>query len=87
MKEYSSLTETQVHAARNITWPTTDPTFADQAAADRFTDKLIKASTVGSYIHESLTEDAKDQLKADNDKFVVWPRSATNLSSPMTFNL
>ena len=71
LKEYSRVTETQVHAARDTRWPNTDPTFGDQDAMDIFTDRQIKASVMGSYIHDGLTEAAKEQLNADRSKFIV----------------
>jgi hypothetical protein len=71
LKEYSKLIETNVEAARDTRWPTTDPTFSSQSEADRFTDEQIKASTVGSYIHSALTDRAKKQLKADEEFFQV----------------
>ena len=42
LTEYTKLTETQVKAKRDGHWPATDPTFATQAAADKYTDKQIK---------------------------------------------
>ena len=48
-------------------WPDTGPVFATQGDANMFTDKQIKASTIGNYICESLTEAAQKQLKADQD--------------------
>ena len=87
LKEYSNLTEAQVHATRDTTWPATDPPFADQAEADKFTDKQIKASTIGSYIHDSLSEDAKNQLNADKDKFVVESDGTTFFDGPSYYHL
>ncbi len=59
-------------AAKDARWPTQVPnTVVDQTTANQFTDSQIKASVLGSYIHESLTEAAKEQLKADSDLFKV----------------
>ena len=72
LKEYSSLTVAQMTAAKDARWPTQVPnTVVDQTTANQFTDSQIKASVLGSYIHESLTEAAKEQLKADSDLFKV----------------
>jgi hypothetical protein len=71
LTEYTKLTQQDVINNRDIRWPATDPTFADQNAANKFTDEQIKASTVGTYIHNSLTDDAKRQLKADDNLFKV----------------
>ena len=71
LKEYSRLTETNVIALRDLSWPTTDPTFTDHEAANKFTDRQIKSSTIGNYINESLDVTAKDQLKAEEAFFLV----------------
>ena len=71
LKEYSRVTEAQVHAQRDLRWPAVDPPLNDQVAFDKFTDCQIKASVMGSYIHDSLTEAAKQQLSADREKFIV----------------
>jgi hypothetical protein len=72
-KEYTLLTQDNVEDMRETTWPDAAnlPVFADQAAADRFTDKQIKNSCIGTYIHDSLTEAAKKQLRAQRDQFMV----------------
>ena len=88
LKEYSRVTEAQVTAARDIRWPATDPTFGtDQSLADRFTDRQIKTSVVGNYIHDSLTESAKQQLRADKEKFVVESEGAQYFDGPSYFFL
>ena len=73
LKEYTLLTQESVEDMRELTWPDGNnlPAFADQAAADRFTDKQIKNSCIGTYIHDSLTEAAKKQLRAQRDQFMV----------------
>ena len=86
LKEYSRLTEANVRARRNTVWPATDPTFANQSEADQFTDKQIKVSTVGSYIHDSLTQEAKEQLNADKDKFTVTSDGTTFFDGPSYFH-
>jgi hypothetical protein len=71
LKEYTLLTELNVEDMRALTWPDTQPVFANQTAADDFTDKQIKSSCVASYIHASLSETAKKQLRAQQDLFTV----------------
>ena len=66
LKEYTKLTRENITVARDTRWPVTDPPFTSQEDADEFTDEQLKASTIGNYIHNSLTEDAQRQLKADN---------------------
>ena len=57
---------------RDKRWPSMQPSsIVDQSKANKFTDSQIKVSVVGAYIHESLTEDAKEQLNADSDYFKV----------------
>ena len=57
---------------RKARWPNQAPnTVTDQETANRFTDSQIKASVLGNYIHESLTEAAKEQLNVDSDQFKV----------------
>jgi hypothetical protein len=71
LKEYSKLIEANIKAAADTRWPVTDPNFASQIEADKFTDEQLKSSTVGSYIHSALTDHAKKQLKADESFFQV----------------
>ena len=47
--------------------------------ANQFTDSQIKASVLGNYIHESLTEAAKEQLNANSDQFKVTYLAGTNI--------
>lgn len=70
LKEYTKITEDDMKAARELRWPATE-SFATQEEADKASDHQIKASTLGSYINESLTEEARKQLKADEDYFKV----------------
>ena len=70
-KEYTLLTQDNVEDMRDVTWPDVLPNFVDQAGADAFTDRQIKTSCIGSYIHASLSEAAKKQLRAYRDKFIV----------------
>ena len=71
LREYTKLTEENMEDKRNLRWPTTDPAFADQTAMDIFTDVQLKASVVGNYINDSLTDNAKQQLRADELFFEV----------------
>ena len=85
LTEYTKVTEDEMVAARNLRWPTTE-NFADQSAADKACDIQIKASTIGSYIHDSLTEAAKKQLKADENLFQVKDTSGNPFyDGPMYF--
>ena len=71
LKHYSTITEAQMSARRISRWPATRRTHSTQAQADQYTDEQIKSSTIGNYIHESLTEAVREQLRADSDSFVV----------------
>jgi hypothetical protein len=72
LTEYTKLTEVDLTTVRNNRWPAADPTtFTTQDEWDAYTDSQIKASTVGAYIHDSLTTEAKKQLKADETFFKV----------------
>jgi hypothetical protein len=71
LKEYSSITVEKMKDDRELRWPTTAVNHATQALCDAETDAQIKRSVVGNYIHESLTEAVKEQLKADEDQFIV----------------
>jgi hypothetical protein len=67
LKEYTQLTRENIQTAAVERWPLTDPTFLNQDEADNFTDEQLKASTLGNWIHESLTEFAKRQLRAEQE--------------------
>jgi hypothetical protein len=71
LKEYTLLNADNIGDAAELRWPSTDPTFADQRAMDLFTDKQLKASVIGNYINEALTDNAKNQLRADQNLFEV----------------
>jgi hypothetical protein len=71
LTEYTKLSRTNIVTARNARWPNTDPGYTTQSEYDTLTDSQIKASTVGNYIHEGLSTNAKRQLKADEDLFLV----------------
>lgn len=71
LREYTLLNGENIGDAAAIRWPTTDPTFTTQRELDIHTDKQIKASVIGNYIHEALTDDAKNQLRADQNLFEV----------------
>ena len=71
LKEYTRISRESITLARDERWPDTDPIFALQEDADDYTDEQLKVSTIGSYIHSSLTEDAQKQLKAESDFFEV----------------
>ena len=72
LKEYSLILTNVMNANRNERWPSTQPaSIVDQSTANKFTDSQIKASVVGAFIHESLTDDAKEQLDADSEYFKV----------------
>ena len=71
LKEYTKLTRDNVEAEAVNRWPNMDPPFNTQREADMFTDEQLKASTIGNWIHESLTDDAVKQLKADQAFFEV----------------
>ncbi len=67
LREYTRLTRENIEDAMAERWPATDPVFNSQDDADRFTDEQLKSSTIGNYIHDSLTETAQKQLKSDQD--------------------
>ena len=71
LREYTLLNGENIGDAAGIRWPITDPTFNSQQEIDIHTDKQIKASVIGNYIHEALTDDAKNQLRADQNLFEV----------------
>jgi hypothetical protein len=67
LKEYMKLIRENVQDAAELRWPTNDPAFKNQNEADEFTDEQLKASILGNWIHESLTEFAKMQLRAEQN--------------------
>jgi hypothetical protein len=71
LREYTKITEDNMENAKNLRWPKTDPTFQDQRAMDIFTDTQLKASVIGNYINEALTDNAKQQLRASQEYFEV----------------
>jgi hypothetical protein len=71
LREYTKLTEDNMEDNRRLCWPTTDPVFNNQRDMDKFTDRQIKASVIGNYIQESLTDNAKQQFRADELFFEV----------------
>ena len=74
LKEYTKLVDSDVEYNRVLRWPgkgNIPNTLTTQEDYDKFTDEQIKASTVGSYINESLTDEAKKQLRADTAIFEV----------------
>ena len=81
LKKYTQITETETTNARTTRWPA----FATQADADIFTDNQIKAQTIGTYIHRSLTEAAKNRLKVDSDFFMVTSDGSPYFDGPAYF--
>ena len=74
LKEYTKLVDSDVEYSRVLRWPgkgNLPNTLTTQEEYDMFTDEQIKASTIGSYINESLTDEAKKQLRADTMIFEV----------------
>ena len=72
LREYSLILSNVMKVNRDERWPSMQPSsIVDQATANKFTDSQIKASVVGAYIHESLTDEAKEQLNADSEYFKV----------------
>ena len=71
LREYTLLNDENIADAAELRWPATEPRFANQEEMDIFTDKHIKASVIGNYINESLTDNAKNQLIADQNRFEV----------------
>ena len=74
LKEYTKLDDSDVEYAWQLRWPganTIPTTLVTQEDYDKFTDEQIKASTIGAYINESLTDEAKKQLRADTAVFEV----------------
>lgn len=69
--EYTKLTQANIESARDARWPAQEINFASQEEADRTTDARLKAATVGAYIHSSLSQAAKKQLKGDEQLFKV----------------
>ena len=72
LKEYTSISIGAMNKNRDAHWPNTAPTaITNQKEANQFTDSQIKTLVIGNYIHESLTDAAKEQLLADEDLFKV----------------
>ena len=71
IKEYSTITNADMVAARDQRWPNGPRVHATQSSQDKFTDALIKSSVIGSYIHQSLADDAREQIEAESDFFTV----------------
>ena len=69
LKEYTELLRVNISDVAKDRWPTQDPVFGTQADADDFTDEQLKASIIGNWIHESLTDAAQKQLCAELDFF------------------
>ena len=63
VKEYSTITNNDMIAARDQRWPVNPAIHATKSEHDKFTDALIKTSVVGNYIHQSLTDDAREQIE------------------------
>ena len=86
LKEYSTIQSTEMAANRDGRWPSTAPTHTTQSAQDRFTDSLIKTSVICNYIHDSLTEEAREQLEAESDFFKVQDKDgASHYDGPSYF--
>ena len=74
IKEYTKLDIDDIVYERDVKWPGKNqiPTnLVTQDDYDEFTDHQIKSSTIGSWINESLTNEATKQLRADNSIFEV----------------
>lgn len=71
LREYTLLNAENIADAASLRWPDPEPNFTTQDELDAHTDKQIKASVIGSYINESLTDNAKNQLRADQNLFEV----------------
>ena len=71
LREYTLLNSNNVEDAATIRWPNPEPTFTTQKEIDIHTDRQIKASVIGNYINEALTDEAKNQLRADQNVFEV----------------
>ena len=72
LTEYTKLVPDDLSYAKELRWPGKGQlpnTLITQEDYDKHTDEQIKSSTIGSYINESLTEEAKKQLRADIDFF------------------
>jgi len=68
LKEYSSIIEDSMIVKKNNLWPIQTPnTITDQSGSNKFTASQIKSSVLGSYIHDRLNEDAKQQLEAESN--------------------
>ena len=71
LREYTLLTRVDLEEHVEEIWPGIAPTFNSQGQADDFTDRQIKSSVVGAYIHNSLSDHAKKQLRAQRESFTV----------------
>ena len=71
LREYTLLNTENIGDAATIRWPNPEPNFTTQREIDIYTDKQIKASVIGNYINEALTDEAKNQLRADQNLFEV----------------
>ena len=71
LREYTLLNADNVRDAATLRWPNPEPNFTTQTEIDIHTDRQIKASVLGNYINEALTDEAKNQLRADQNLFEV----------------
>ena len=69
LTEYTKLIPDDLTYAKELHWPgkgILPTTLTTQDDYNKHTNEQIKSSTVGAYINESLTDEAKKQLRADN---------------------
>jgi hypothetical protein len=71
LKDYTLMNSENVSDAAELYWPTVDPPFLNQQEIDIFTNRQLKSSVIGNYINESLTDNVKNQLCADQNLFEV----------------
>lgn len=71
LTEYATIAVTDVVTDRDTRWNVNPQTASDQNACDDITDQQIKAKVLGMYIHNSLTEGARQTLNAENSFFEV----------------
>ena len=71
LKEYTLVNSENVSDSAELRWPDVDPPFLNQREMDVFTDRQLKSSVIGNYINEALTDNAKNQLRADQNLFEV----------------
>ena len=83
--QYPSLKETEIVNSRDDRWPAQTPTYTLQEEWDKFTDKQIKASVFGSYLHSMLNADAKRKLDADKDFFCVTNDDGEYIDGPSLY--